>query len=46
MTDACGRQLLRTHTAHALDLRPYGNGVYFVRITSDKGTIVKKVVKN
>ena len=46
VTDACGRQLLRTHTAHALDLRPYGNGVYFVRITSDEGTIVKKVVKN
>lgn len=45
VTDACGRQLFRTEATHALDLRPYCNGVYFVRVTTATGTTVKKIVK-
>ena len=46
VTDASGRQLLRTETSRTLDLRSYGKGVYFVRIISDEGSTIKKIVKS
>ena len=46
VTDACGRQLLCSKRARTLDLQPYGNGVYFVHITSGEGTSIKKIVKH
>ena len=47
--DAYGKLLNRTsvndHTA-CLDLGGYAAGTYFVRITTEKGVVTKRVVKN
>ncbi len=47
--DAYGKLLNRTsvndHTA-SLDLGGYATGTYFVRITTEKGVVTKRVVKN
>lgn len=41
--DLDGRMLIDKREL-SLDMRPYGKGVYFVRISSEKGSIVKKLV--
>jgi hypothetical protein len=44
LTDLSGRILQKTEAA-SIDLSPYETGIYFVRIETDKGMTVKKVVK-
>ena len=47
--DAYGKLLnamsVNDHTA-TLNLNGYAKGTYFVRVTTDKGVVTKRVVKN
>lgn len=42
--DAQGK-LLQKSTSSLLDFEGYGNGIYFVQVETDKGSVVKKVIK-
>jgi len=43
--DVLGKQLLQTNEINQIDVSVLTNGLLFVKITTDKGIVVKKVVK-
>jgi hypothetical protein len=44
ITDITGR-LLYTTTAKTINCSSFANGVYFIKATTEKGVVVKKVIK-
>ncbi|MCD6067885.1 MAG: hypothetical protein K0S33_2711 [Bacteroidetes bacterium] len=45
VTDLSGRTILISGSAESIDLRAFEAGIYFVTISTDKGTATRKVVK-
>ena len=45
VTDINGRTVITANDTRVVDMSKLSNGVYFVRVVSDKGTAIKKVVK-
>jgi len=43
--DVLGKQLLQTNTVNQIDVSGLANGLFFVKIETDKGVVVKKVIK-